>query len=57
MISNVLKEEDLQSLLVFKYKIASSITQEGLPGPLRPLNFCRTLQLHYTVIFSLIDVK
>ena len=57
MISNVLKEEDLQSLLVFKYKIASSITQEELTGPLRPLNFCRTLQLHYTVSFSLIDVK
>ena len=32
-------------------------TQEGLTGPLRPQNFCPTLQLHYTVGFSLIDVK
>ena len=37
--------------------VISKITQEGLTGPSRPLNFFTTLQLHYTVSFSLIDVK
>ena len=33
------------------------ITQEGLTGLLRPLKFCGTLSLYFTVNFGLIDVK
>ena len=32
------------------------ITKEGQTGPLRPLKFCPTLLLFYTVNFGLIDV-
>ena len=33
------------------------LPEEGLMGPLRPLKFCPTLVLHYTINFRLIDVQ
>ena len=45
----------IASFLARFYQIL--LTQEGLTGPLRPLNVCPDFQLYYTVCFSLIDVK
>ena len=42
---------------VTRQKYVRNFQHLKLMGPLRPLNFCQTLQLPYTVGFSLIDVK
>ena len=41
----------------FMIEFPSEIPTEGLTGHLRPQIFCPTLQLHYTVTFSLIGLN